>query len=81
MAPVGHLSITQQTMDPTQDIHRDKWWSQRKPDYFFFGVGFLPLACPTLAWKRLRAALSFAFLVGFFGGVSSSPVASSRGWS
>ena len=71
MASVRHLFVTQQTMDPTQDIHRDRWWSQRKPHYFL-GVGFLPLACPTLAWKVLRGALSFAFLVAFFGGVSSS---------
>ena len=34
------------------------------------GGGFLHWACPTLAWKVLRGALSFAFLVGFFGGVS-----------
>ena len=56
-------------MDPTQDIHRDKCWSQRKPHYCFFGVDFLPLACSTLAWKVMRRALSFAFLVGFFGGL------------
>ena len=72
MAPARHLSITPQTMDPPQDIHRDRWWSQHKADYFFFGVGFLPLACPILAWRVLRGALSFAFLVGFMGGVSST---------
>ena len=41
-------------------------------NYFFLGSGFLPLACPTLAWKVLREALSFAFLLGFLGGVFSS---------
>ena len=25
MAPVRHLSVTQQTMEPTKDIHRDEW--------------------------------------------------------
>ena len=35
------------------------------------GGGFLPLACSTLAWKVLRGTLSFAFLVGFVGGVLS----------
>ena len=90
MAPFGHLSVTKQTMDPAHDIHRNRWWSQRKAHYFFLGVGFLPLPCPTLAWKVLRGAESFAFVVCLLGGGGSPShyphrpgmlVASSRGWS
>ena len=66
MATVRRLSETQQIRHPAQYIRR-RWSSQPKPNYFFFGGGgFLPLACPTLAWKIPRGALSFAFLVGFF---------------
>ena len=72
MPLVRHVSVTQQTRDPSRDIHRDRWWSQRRADYFFLGVRSLPLASPTLVWTVLRGALPFAFVVGFLGRVFSS---------